>query len=136
MPPALQSFRVVRWQPFSAPTIKDGLPTWSVETLIAFLSSKPARYKDWPNLPEWIRSAFLDADIEIIKRELDGEARSSWMRAAYLAHRAGDPEASQCLLDAAPKGAGPYRLVAREEPGSYHARFEIVDSIDRWMTAE
>ncbi len=136
MPTALEGFRVVRWQPVSPVKIKDGLPTWSVETLLAFLSSKPARYRDWPNVPEWVRSAFQDVDIEALERELDGEARSSWMRAAYLAHRAGAQDASQRLLDAAPQGAGPYRLVAREEPGSYSARFEIVDSIDRWVTSE
>lgn len=134
--PALEGFRVVRWQPVAPPVAKDGLPTWAVETLVAFLSSKPARYKDWPNVPEWIRSAFQGLDVDMLKRELSGEARSSWMRAAYLAQRVGADEASQQLFDGAPEGSGPYRLVAREEPGTYYSRFDIVDSIDEWMTGE
>ena len=134
--PSLEAFRVVRWQPAAPLRVIDGLPTWTVETLIAFLSSKPARYKDWPNVPEWIQSAFQELGIDMLKQELRDEARSSWMRAAYLAQRAGTYEASQQLLDGAPEGSGPYRLVAREESGTYYSRFDIVDSIDQWMTSE
>lgn len=134
--PALEGFRVVRWQPAALTHVKDGLPTWRVETLIAFLSSKPARYQDWPNVPEWIRSAFLGLDVDILKQELSSEARSSWMRAAYLAQRAGADAVSQQILLGAPEGSGPYRLVAREDPGTYHSRFDIVDSIDEWVTGE
>lgn len=134
IPTALQGFRIVRWQPRSPLSVKAGLPTWSAETLIAFMSSKPARYRDWPNVPEWIGAAFEDVDINVLKPELDNEARSSWMRAAYLAHRADHDDVSQCLLDDAPDGAGPYRLIAREEPGRYYSRFEIVDSTDGWVS--
>lgn len=134
--PALEGYRIVRWQPIALPKVKDGLPVWATETLVAFLSSKPARYRDWPNVHEWIRSAFLGLDVGLLERELRTEARSSWMRAAYLANRAGADAVSQHLLDGAPQGSGPYRLVAREEPGTYYSRFEIVDSIDEWVTGE
>lgn len=136
IPDALSEFRLVRWQPKAALLTKDGLPTWSPETLLAFMSSKPARFRDWPNVPEWIVVAFQSIDPDALHHELQNEARSAWMRAAYLAERAGDRRVSQRLLENAPEGVGPYRLTVREEPGRYFARFEMVDSIDRWTVEE
>lgn len=136
IPTALGEFRVVRWTPRSSLMSKKGLPCWSVETLIAFMTSKPGRYRDWPNVGEWIGTAFRNLDLTTLRSELDGEARSSWMRAAYLAQRAGDARAAQLLLDAAPPGKGPYYLIAREEPGVYYSRFDIVDSSREWMAEE
>jgi hypothetical protein len=100
------------------------------------MSSKPARYRDWPNVPEWIATAFRTVDIDVLKCELQDQARSSWMRAAYLADRAGDNAVSESILESSPTGTGPYRLTAREEPGKYYSHFEIVDSIDDWLTQE
>lgn len=136
VPTALEIFRLVRWEAQTPLTRKGGLPVWALETLIAFMCSKPSRYGDWPNVPEWIGAAFRDIDINHLAAELGGEARSSWMRAAYLAERAGNCRASQRLMDCAPEGAGPYRLTARETPGKYSSRFEIVDSLDRWTAGD
>jgi len=136
VPTALDGFRVVRWQPRTPLLPRDGLPTWSTETLLAFMSSKPARYRDWPNVPEWIVTAFRTLDVDALKRELQNQARSSWMRAAYLADRAGNAVAAESILESSPTGTGPYRLTAREEPGKYYSRFEIVDTVGDWLSHE
>lgn len=127
-PQALASFRVVRWAAASPFAVKDGLPTWSVETLIAFMTSKPGGYRDWPNVGEWIVQAAADVSVGVLMGELQGQARSAWARAAYLLEEGKRPDLAADLLEAAPPGSGPYYLGAREAPGRYNSTYGVVDS--------
>ena len=128
LPRALEAFRLVKWSP-SAPLVRrDGLPTWSVETLIGFMASKQSGYRDWPNVGEWITQAARSLSADALVSELAELPRSAWARAAYLLEEGGRPDLAADLIESAPAGSGPYYLGARESPGRYSAAYGVVDS--------
>jgi hypothetical protein len=127
-PRALESVRLVKWTPVTRLVVRDGLPTWAVETLVAFMASKPSAYRDWPNVGEWIGQAASSVSVEALRAELAGRPRSAWARAAYLLEEGGRPEVAADLIESAPAGSGPYYLGARETPGRYIAAYGVIDS--------
>jgi hypothetical protein len=128
LPKALDAFRSVAWSPSVPLAVRDGLPTWSVDTLLAFMASKPSGYRDWPNVGEWIAQAAGGASVEALEAELAGLPRSAWARAAYLLEEGGQPDHAADLLEHAPAGRGPYYLGVRETPGRYSATYGVIDS--------
>jgi len=128
LPRALEAFRLVKWSP-SVPLVPwDGLPIWSVETLIGFMASKPSGYQDWQNVGEWITQAVRTLSADALVSELAGLPRSAWARAAYLLEEGGRPDLAADFIESAPAGSGPYYLGARESPGKYSATYGVVDS--------
>jgi len=49
LPKALRQFRIARWTTQHV-VRRDGLPVWTVATLLAFMASQPSGYHDWPNV--------------------------------------------------------------------------------------
>jgi len=129
LPRSLDQFRVVRWVP-SVPTRDiDGLPVWSVSTLLAFMGARPDRYRDWPNVSEWLTDAAQRVSVEALASELARQQRSGWARTSYLLLRGGAAEAADELTTLAPEGKGPFHLGPRERPSRYEHRFEVVDHV-------
>ncbi|MCP4087952.1 MAG: hypothetical protein GY745_23350 [Actinomycetia bacterium] len=54
LPQSLGGFGVVRWRAADLLAGSDTLPLWSVTTLVAFMGAKPQKYRDWPNVSEWL----------------------------------------------------------------------------------
>jgi hypothetical protein len=125
----MDEFRVVRWAP-SMPTHDiDGLPVWSVSTLLAFMGARPNRYRDWPNVSEWLTDAVQRVTVEALRSELAEQPRSAWARTSYLLLRGGAGEAADELIASAPDGRGPFHLGPRERPSEYERRFDVVDHV-------
>ncbi|MEI7813839.1 MAG: type IV toxin-antitoxin system AbiEi family antitoxin [Coriobacteriia bacterium] len=135
-PKALGDLRVVHWTPRAQFVVKDGLPVWSVTTLLAFMASKPGGYWDWPNVGEWIVQAARVNTLEAIVEELSGHPRAAWARAAYLLDKGAESGDAVRLMELAPSGVGPFYLGRRSVSGRYDGRFNVVDSTGLEVRAE
>lgn len=131
LPRALDDFRAVAWVPATDTDDIDGLPVWSVSTLLAFMASRVDHFHDWPNVSEWLSEAAERASVDALRRELEGWPRSCWARAAYLLFR-GRAAGAMELMSTAPEGRGPFHLGPRDQPSLYERRFEVVDHILSW----
>jgi len=136
MPKALRDLRVVHWTPRAESVVRDGLPVWSVTTLLAFMAAKPGGYRDWPNVGEWIVQAARVTTVEAIAGELSGHPRAAWARAAYLLDTGAESDVAAHLMEMAPSGTGPFYLGRRALPGCYDGRFDVVDSTGLEVRAE
>ena len=129
LPKSLDGFRVVRWAAADALADSDGLPLWSATTLLAFMGARPHRYRDWPNVSEWLAEAAQRVSLSGLGEELAREGRSAWARTGYLLSRGGREQLADELLSAAPAGSGPFHLGRRAMPSQYAARFEVIDHV-------
>ncbi len=129
VPKSLDHFRVVRWSAEDPHEDHDGLPVWSVSTLVAFMATRPERYRDWPNVSEWIAAAAKRVSTEALGNELASQPRSGWARTSYLLSRGGQHEMAEQLLSGAPPGGGPFHLGPRDMPSKYSSRFEVIDHV-------
>lgn len=105
-PTALRALRIVRWRPACEPVIRDGLPTWALPTLLAFMGTRPGRYHDWANVSEWLRPGVRQVAEPDLVRELRDRHRSAWARTSYLLDIGGQGEAARALLSQAPPRQG------------------------------
>jgi hypothetical protein len=128
LPKALSDMRLVRWTPKVRFIVREGLPIWSVDTLLVFIGAKPSAYRDWPNVGEWLRPAVGRANTQSIEEELQGRSRGAWARVAYLLSKGGKELEALHLLDSAPPGTGPFYLGRKSGSGRYDARFDVVDA--------
>jgi len=128
LPTALRTLRIVRWQSACDPVIRDGLPTWALPTLLAFMGTRPGKYHDWANVGEWLRPAVRQVTASDLARELENRPRSAWARTSYLVDTGGQKEVARALLSEAPPGKGPYYLGDRNG-GRYIDPFEVVDTV-------
>ena len=129
IPKSLDDFRVVRWSVVEPAEDHDGLPVWSVPTLLAFMGARPERYRDWPNVSEWIAAAAKRTSVSALERELAGQPRSGWARTSYLLSVGEQDEMGEALLSAAPPGSGPFHLGPRDMKSKFSSRFEVIDHI-------
>ena len=129
LPKSLDGFRVVRWTPTTPVAAVDGLPVWSMDTLLAFMGARPDRYRDWPNVSEWLANAIRGVSVDALRSELSGRTRSGWARTSYLLFLGGDGRAADELFASAPEGRGPFHLGPRSRPSRYDGRFEVADHI-------
>ncbi|MCP4086458.1 MAG: hypothetical protein GY745_15590 [Actinomycetia bacterium] len=129
LPKSLEEFRVVRWAAADDLADLDGLPLWSVTTLLAFMGARPEKFRDWPNVSEWLADAVQRVSATALQEELANQPRSSWARTSYLMFRGGRDEMASELLSAAPAGKGPFHLGPRDKPSKYTARFEVIDHV-------
>lgn len=129
LPKSLDEFRVVRWSPADTLHDHEGLPVWSVATLLAFMGARPDRYRDWPNVSEWLTQASTNVSVDALRRELADQPRSGWARTSHLLSLGGQDEMADALFSSAPPGSGPFHLGPRSEPSKYSRRFEVIDHI-------
>jgi len=119
----------VRWSPVEPHDGHDGLPVWSVSTLLAFMGARPDRYRDWPNVSEWIAGVARRTSVEALRDELADQPRSGWARTSYLLSVGHEGEMGDELLSQAPPGGGPFHLGPRAMKSKYSSRFEVIDHI-------
>jgi len=129
VPKSLDHFRVVRWLPAEPHDDHEGLPVWSVSTLLAFMGARPDRYRDWPNVSEWIAAAAKQTSVKALRNELAGQPRSGWARTSYLLSVGEQDEMGEALLSGAPPGSGPFHLGPRDLSSKFSSRFEVMDHI-------
>lgn len=129
LPKSLDEYRVVRWSVEARLDHIDRLPVWSVNTLLTFMGSKPHRYHDWPNVPEWLRDGVIRAERDAVHSELAHRPRSAWARTCYLISRGGREEMAHELMDDAPHGSGPYHLGPRDRRSIYSDMFDVEDHL-------
>ncbi len=119
----------MRWSVVEPCDDHEGLPVWSVPTLLAFMGARPARYRDWPNVSEWIAVAAKWTSVEALESELADQPRSGWARTGYLLSVGEQDEMGEALLSEAPPGSGPFHLGPREMKSKFSSRFEVIDHI-------
>jgi len=129
VPPALRDYRVVRWAARSPLERREDLPVWGAATLLAFMTTRPSQYHDWPNVGEWLARAVAAAGLDGLRAELRGRPRSAWARAAYLLSVGGQAARGSDLLSDAPPGKGPHFLGPRDRQGRHATPFDVIDSI-------
>ena len=129
LPKSLDGFRVVRWVPTTPIVDVDGLPAWSVDSLVGFMGARPDRYRDWPNVSEWLADATQRVSVDALRSELAEQPRSGWARTSYLLFLGGASQAADALFASAPQGRGPFHLGPRTRPSRYERRFEVVDHV-------
>lgn len=129
VPKSLDHFRIVRWLAEEPLDDHEGLPVWSVSTLIAFMGARPERYRDWPNVSEWIAVAAKRISVEALRNELADQPRSGWARTSYLLSVGEQHEMGEELLSGAPPGGGPFHLGPRDLKSKFSSRFEVIDHI-------
>ncbi len=134
-PKSLASYRLVRWSPALPPVRREGLPVWSLPTLLAFMAARPGGYRDWPNVGEWLVQAVSAVDVGQLVREIEGQSAGTWARAGYLLSRGGATLSAHALMERAPQGAGPHYLGDRDVPGRYNPAFDVIDSTGLEVTS-
>lgn len=132
---SLAAYRLVRWSAAIPPVRREGLPVWSLPTLLGFMAVRPGGYRDWPNVGEWLVQAASAVDVDELVREIEGQSAGSWARAGYLLSRGGATSSASALMQRAPQGAGPYYLGDRDTPGRYDATFDVIDSTGLEVTS-
>ena len=128
IPPALGDYRVIRRAGKLDPEARNGLPVWGAATLLVAMSHRPASYRDWPNVADWLNQAVSEVSDEQLRVELTDEPRSTWMRLAYLLDRGGQSDLANDMAARAPEGQGPYYLGPRDGRGRHHGGFDVIDS--------
>jgi hypothetical protein len=99
LPKAMSEWRsVTAAMPAEGVTLRDYLPAWTLEGLIAGIALRPSAYQDLPDLAQWLP----DAGRELKQRELfaclAGAPQSAWQRAAYLARLARADAVSDAIV--------------------------------------
>lgn len=128
VPVAVRAFRLVRRPPRLDPIERDGLPCWSILSLLAIMADRPTTYRDWPNVSEWLADACADLSFEPLADELVDRPRSAWARLGYLVATGGRDDIADTLMTLAPAGKGPYFLGRRDRTGHHDRRFDVIDS--------
>ena len=119
----------MRWSATETYDDHEGLPIWSVSTLLAFMGARPERYRDWPNVSEWIAVAAKLTTVEALQNDLAGQPRSAWARMSYLLSIGEQNEKGEALFSGAPPGGGPFHLGPRDMKSKFSSRFEVIDHI-------
>ncbi|MEX0620685.1 MAG: type IV toxin-antitoxin system AbiEi family antitoxin [Acidimicrobiia bacterium] len=132
VPHALRDFRATRVQANLEPEQLQSLPVWRVESLVVLIGARPAAFRDWPNIDQWLDTAVGRVDPTLLLTELEGRPRSAWMRAGYLIETGGDTSLADRIRDDAPPGSGPFYLGPRDAPGRYNRKWQVHDSVLRY----
>ena len=131
VPRCLSGFNLLRWQPKAPLDSVEGLPVWSPATLVAYMAARPARFS-FEDVGEWLDLVCGAVGLDGLVCELEGRARSVWMKAAFIMWCGEQPDAASQLSALAPTGArGPYKFGV--PTGRWGARtyadFDVVDYI-------
>ncbi|HEY5087263.1 MAG TPA: type IV toxin-antitoxin system AbiEi family antitoxin [Gemmatimonadaceae bacterium] len=99
-PPSIKGdYRIVHWLPKAPPVHIDGLPVWSIESLLVAMTAHPTSYRDWPNVLDWLPHAVSKLSHENLERELKGQPQSVRTKLAYLLKRANADRQLLSLID-------------------------------------
>ena len=131
VPRCLGGFNLLRWEARAPLGSVEGLPVWSPSTLVAYMAARPARF-GFEDVGEWLDTVCGAATVEALVSELEGRARSVWMKAAFIMWRGEQPEMAAQLAAVAPAGArGPYKfgVPSRRWAGRTYREFDVVDYI-------
>ncbi|MDR0783958.1 MAG: hypothetical protein LBE83_09420 [Propionibacteriaceae bacterium] len=103
LPKALSEWRAVTFYvPAEGREIRDHMPTWNINGLIAGIAIRPSGYQDLPSLAQWLPETGSKINEEILKVCLATAPESAWQRAAYLARLAGADQIADSLLAQCP----------------------------------
>ena len=130
-PRCLQGYRLLRWAPRAPLDSVEGIPVWSAATLLAYMASWPAKF-GFEDVSEWLDLVCGAVCRDDLMAELDGRPRSVWMKAAFVAWRAGCHRLSSEILGCAPAaGKGPYKfgVPTRRWGSRTYAEFDVVDYV-------
>jgi len=75
-----------------------GLPAFGPEALLVQLAARPSSFRPWADIVAHLDVLAADCVDERLLPLLSGQSMSTWQRASYLIHVAGDPERSAALL--------------------------------------
>lgn len=131
VPRCLGGFNLLRWQAQAPAESVEGLPVWSASTLLAYMAARPSRF-GFEDAGEWLDTVCGAADFEELVCELEQQARSVWMKAAFIMWRGEQPAAAAQLAALAPAGArGPYKfgVPSRRLAGRTYGDFDVVDYV-------
>lgn len=131
-PPALQGFRITRQWGHLSPVTLDELPVWPIESLLVLMAERPAAYRAWPTVMEWIAEAADRAHADLILRELSGRRTPTWARTGYILQAGGRQDIGDHVLSRLPSSQrGPFYLGPRDAAGTFNGRWRVRDSILR-----
>ena len=69
MPPALSRFRITRTRITLPVEERNGLPVWSIATLLAHIAITPHNFRGWDNVMTWLTNAVAGVDPACLERE-------------------------------------------------------------------
>ena len=96
------------WRRVTAPVwsegreIRDGMPCWNLEGLLAGIAIRPSGYEDLPGLAQWLPDTSSKMDKAKLTACLSSQPESVWQRAAYLLGVAGDSDIAEELMEERP----------------------------------
>ena len=129
-PPALRDFRISRHWGHLSHVILDELPVWPIESLLVLMAERPAAYRAWPTVMEWLPEAAERAHADLILRELSDRRLPTWARTGYILEAGGRQDIGDHVLSGVPSSQrGPFYLGPRNAPGAYNGRWRVRDSI-------
>lgn len=128
VPRALNGFRIVRFASVLPPITKDGLPVWSLETLLVAMAARPILYEDWPNVSDWLPRAASEVDMQEIIRALAKQPSAAGVRLAYMFARGAQPARAHAVLNEINRPRGPVYFGPDRDRGKYDAEYGVVDS--------
>ena len=131
VPRCLQGYKLLRWAPRSPLDSVEGIPVWSPATLLAYMASWPTKF-GFEDVSEWLDLVCEAVCWDGLMIELDGRPRSVWMKAAFVAWRAGCHQLSSQILGCAPDaGKGPYKfgIPTRRWGSRTYPEFDVVDYV-------
>ena len=98
-PKALSEWRTVTVRvPAVGIEVRDAMPTWNVNGLIAGIAQRPSGYQDMPGLGQWLPDVGPALRKDVLFACLAGAAQSAWQRAAYLVRAAGVSVVAEAIL--------------------------------------
>lgn len=126
----LKAFRITRnWGQLDREW-REGLPLWTVETLLVLMAVRPTAYNDWPNVSEWLTDAVSSIDDRLVFKELEGRNMHTWVRMGYLLEYAGRLDLGEEIhLKVSHLQSRPIYFGPRKRPSVFNSRWDVVDSI-------
>lgn len=76
-----------------------GLPAFGPEALVVQLAARPASFRPWADLVAHLTQVVEDCDDGRLAALLSNQSASTWQRAAYLLHAAGQPARGIQLIE-------------------------------------
>jgi len=121
------------WRRVTAPiwaegrTLRDGMPCWNLEGLIAGIALRPSGYQDLSGLAQWLPDTGSQLNETKLMACLTCAPESAWQRTAYLVRVAGAPKIAASMIAQRP----PRHMVwfgATRDRGTYDPVTKVSDA--------
>lgn len=130
LPEAISDYRVVRVAFHLPPAEANGLPAWSVETLLVLMADRPSAFKLWSTANEWLPDAFRRADLGRMIEELEGHDAPTLARLGHMASESGAEDVAAQLRQRTPHSpGGPFYLGPHNRHGTWDPKWRVLDSL-------